>query len=71
MAKLCYDVNCQQDFSFQGEALNFPTAFYGLWSSYNIKQLNVIKKCFFLLEIFFDIIPHTPYKNQSEKFCSQ
>ena len=37
--------------SYQGEALNVPTAFLGLWSSNNIKKLNVRKnkmKFFFL-----------------------
>ena len=33
-----------QDISDQGEALNFPTAFKSLWSTNNIKKLNVMKQ---------------------------
>ena len=29
-------INKKQDCSYQAEALNVPTAFYGLWSSKNI-----------------------------------
>ena len=34
----------KQDCSYQGEALNVPTAFSGLWSSNNIKKFNEIKQ---------------------------
>ena len=34
----------KQNCSYQGEALNVPTAFQGLWSSNNIKKLNEIKQ---------------------------
>ena len=34
----------KQDCSYQGEALNVPTAFEVLWSSNNIKKLKVIKQ---------------------------
>ena len=33
---LSYRKSEQQDYSYQGEALNVPTAFWGLWSSTNI-----------------------------------
>ena len=36
-------INKKQDCSYQAEALNVPTAFYGLWSSKNIKKFNEIK----------------------------
>ena len=34
----------KQDCSYQGEALNVPTAIKGLWSSNNIKKLDEIKQ---------------------------
>ena len=34
----------QQDCSYQGKALNVPTAFKGLWSSNSFEKLNVKKK---------------------------
>ena len=45
----------KQDCSYQGEALNVPTAFKGFWSSNNIKKLNEIEKYekFFLKFDFF------------------
>ena len=46
--------NTKQDYSYQGEALNVPSAFKGLWSSNNIKiinKLNVIKNEFFFLNL--------------------
>ena len=44
----------KQPCSYQGETLNVPSAFYGLWSSNNMKKLNVTKKNdFFLFWDFF------------------
>ena len=51
--------NLKQDCSYQGEALNVPTADKGLWSS------NIITK---LSSIFFKSSPHTPYKVQKDRF---
>ena len=61
------------DCSYQGKALIVPTAFKGLWSSNNIKKINVIKQnenIFFLkIEIFYQkSSPHMPYKVQKNKF---
>ena len=64
-----------QNCSYQGEALNVPTAFKGLWSSNNIKKINVIKQNennFFskIWNFLWKSSPHTPYKVQKDKFCS-
>ena len=39
----CFKKLTEQDCSTHAEALNFLTAFYGLWSSSNTKKLNFIK----------------------------
>ena len=38
------ELHKEQDCSYQGEALNVPTAFEGLWSRNDIKKLKVIKQ---------------------------
>ena len=63
----------KQNCSYQGESLNVPTAFYGQWSSNNMKKMNgeKFKKVFFLIRKFVTIIPaHAFYKIQSDRFSS-
>ena len=67
----------EQKFSYQGEALNVPTAYLGLWSSNNIKNQNIIKeKEFFFLkfEIFYkNHAPtrHIKYKKRDFVPCTK
>ena len=63
----------KQDCSYQGEALNVPTAHSRFWSSKIIKKLKVKKQNEFFFqkfEIFFykKKSPHTPYKVQKDRF---
>ena len=49
--------NYQQDCSFQGEALIISTAFQGLWSSSNMKKLNIKNEIKKKWVFFVKIIP--------------
>ena len=58
-----------QDCSYQGESLNVPTAFQGLWSSNNIEKLNVLKQIekFFFLKFEFFYENHPPTRHMKYK----
>ena len=60
----------QQECSYQGEALNVPTTYLGLWSSNNIFKKIKQNEIFFLkFEIFYENqSPHTPNKVQKDRF---
>ena len=51
----------QQDCSNQGEALNVPTAFLGLWSNIRLEKMMNFK----IFEIFLSSL-HTLYKVQKK-----